>query len=134
MKRAMHPNERLARKEIELINAGDLGALNEMYADDLILHYPGRNPLAGDYENVDDFLTKAQQLLGDGTLQRELHDAFGSDDHAIQLLNVTAEVGDRSHSWQAVAVMHVRGGKFSEVWLHIDDQYGLDEFLNSLVL
>jgi hypothetical protein len=30
--------------------------------------------------------------------------------------------------------MHVRGGKFSEVWLHIDDQYGLDEFLNSLVL
>jgi ketosteroid isomerase-like protein len=46
----MHPNERLARKEIELINAGDLGALNEMYADDLILHYPGRNPLAGDYE------------------------------------------------------------------------------------
>jgi uncharacterized protein len=134
MKRAMHPNERLARKEIELINAGDLGALNEMYADDLILHYPGRNPLAGDYENVDDFLTKAQQLLGDGTLQRELHDAFGSDDHAIQLLNVTAEVGDRSHSWQAVAVMHVRGGKFSEVWLHIDDQYGLDEFLNSLLL
>ena len=128
----MHPNERLARKEIELINAGDIGALNQMYADNLILHYPGRNPLAGDYENVDDFLTKAQELLGDGTLLRELHDAFGSDDHAIQLLNVTAKVGDRSHFWRAVAVMHARDGKFSEVWLHVDDQYGLDEFLSSL--
>jgi hypothetical protein len=89
--------------------------------------------LAGDYERIDDFLTKAQRLLGDGTLRRELHDAFGSDDHAVQLLNVTAEVGDRSHSWRAVAVMHVRGGRFSEVWLHIDDQHRLDEFLNSLV-
>jgi hypothetical protein len=84
-------------------------------------------------KNVDDFLRKAQELLGDGTLLRELHDAFGSDDHAIQLLNVTAEVGDRSHSWRAVVVMHVRGGKFSEVWLHIDDQHRLDGFLNSLV-
>jgi hypothetical protein len=32
-----------------------------------------------------------------------------------------------------VAVMHVREGKFSEVWLHVDDQYALDKFLNSLV-
>jgi hypothetical protein len=43
----MHPNERLARKEVELINAGDLGALNEMYAYDLILHYPGAGPFGG---------------------------------------------------------------------------------------
>ena len=128
----MHPNEELARREIELINAGDLAALDEMYADDLVFHYPGRNPLAGDYSDVDEFLAKAQKLLGEGTLKRQLHDAFGSDDHAIQLLDVTAELADRSHSWRAVVVMHVRSGKFSEVWLHIDDQYALDDFLNSL--
>ena len=28
--------------------------------------------------------------------------------------------------------MHVRDGKFSEAWLHVDDQYALDDFLNSL--
>jgi ketosteroid isomerase-like protein len=128
----LHPNEELARREIELINSGDLAALDQMYADELVFHYPGRNPLAGDYRNVDEFLTKAQELLGEGTLKRRLHDAFGSEDHAVQLLDVTAEVGDRSHSWRAVIVMHVRDGKFSEVWLHIDDQYALDEFLNSL--
>lgn len=128
----MHPNEELARREIEFINSGDLAALDEMYSDDMVFHYPGRNPLAGDYHSADDFLTKAQQLLGTGTLKRELLDAFGSDDHAIQLLHVRADVGDRSHSWRAVAVMHVRNEKIVEVWLHIDDQYALDDFLNSL--
>ncbi|MDQ3962653.1 MAG: nuclear transport factor 2 family protein [Actinomycetota bacterium] len=129
----MHPNERLARRDIELIEAGDFEALGELYADDFVFHYPGNNPLAGDYENVDDFVARAERLFGEGgALKRELHDAFGSDDHAAQLLQVTAEVGGRSHSWRAVCVMHVRESKFSEAWLHVDDQYALDDFLNSL--
>jgi len=128
----MHPNELLARREIELINAGDFEALDDLYTDDLVVHYPGKNPLAGAHP-VQEFLAKFQGILKDGTLRRVLHDALGTDDHAVQLLNVTASVGGRLHSWNAVAVMHVRDGKFSEVWLHVDDQYALDDFLNSLV-
>lgn len=128
----MHPNELLARREIDLINAGDLEALDDFYTNDLVVHYPGKNPLAGSHP-VQEFLAKFQMVLRDGTLTRELHDALGTDNHAVQLLKVTASVGGRSHSWNAVAVMHVRDGKFSEVWLHVDDQYALDDFLNSLV-
>ena len=128
----MHPNELLARREIDLINAGDLEALVDLYTDDLVVHYPGKNPLAGSHP-VQDFLAKFQTVLRDGTLKRELHDALGTDHHAVQLLKVTASVDGRSHSWNAVAVMHVRNGQFSEVWLHVDDQYALDDFLNSLV-
>jgi ketosteroid isomerase-like protein len=121
----------LARREMELIGAGDLESLQELYADDLVIHYPGRNPLSGT-SGVDDFIAKFEALLGKGTLVRELHDALGTDDHAVQLLRVTASVSERSHSWNAVAVLHVRDGKFSECWIHVDDQYALDEFLNSL--
>ncbi|MDQ3955826.1 MAG: nuclear transport factor 2 family protein [Actinomycetota bacterium] len=128
----MHPNELLARREIDLINAGDFEALGNLYTDDLIVHYPGKNPLAGSHP-VEEFLAKFQAVLKDGTLRRELHDALGTDDHAVQLLSVTASAGGHSHSWNAVAVIHVRNGKFSEVWLHVDDQYALDDFLNSLV-
>lgn len=127
----MHPNELLARREMELISSGDLESLQELYADDLVIHYPGRNPLAGT-SGVDEFLAKFEGLLGTGTLVRELHDALGTDDHAVQLLRVTAHVGERSYSWNAVAVLHVRDGKFSECWIHVDDQYALDDFLNSL--
>lgn len=128
----MYPNEVLARREIDLINTGDLEALDDVYTDDLVIHYPGENPLAGSHP-LQGFLAKVETILKNGTLRRELHDALGSDDHAVQLLNVIASVGERSHSWKAVAVMHVRDGKFSEVWLHVDDQYALDDFLNSLV-
>ena len=127
----MHPNEALARRELELIKAGDLEALENIYASDLVVHYPGRNPLSGT-RPVHEFLSRFEALLGDGTLTRELHDALGSDDHAVQLLRVTASAQGRSHSWNAVAVLHVRDEKISECWIHVDDQYALDEFLNSL--
>ena len=84
----MHPNEALARREIELIQAGDFEALEDIYASDLVIHYPGRNPLSGTH-HVNEFLSRFEALLGDGTLTRELHDALGSDDHAVQLLRVT---------------------------------------------
>jgi ketosteroid isomerase-like protein len=127
----MHPNEALARREIELIEAGDVEALEGLYASDLVVHYPGKNPLSGSHP-VQVFLTRFEALLGDGTLTRELHDALGSDDHAVQLLRVSASAQGRSHSWHAVAVLHVRDGRFCECWIHVDDQYALDEFLNSL--
>lgn len=128
----MHPNELLARREIDLINSGDVETLGELYADDLVVHYPGKNPLAG-LHSVQEFLAKFETVLRDGTIKRELHDALGTDDHAVQLLRVTASARGRSHSWNAVAVLHVRDGKFSECWIHVDDQYALDDFLNSLV-
>ncbi len=127
-----HPNERLARREIELINAGDFEALDDLYTDDFVLHYPGKNPLVGSH-SPQEFLARFQTIFRDGTVRRVLHDALGTDDHAVQLLRVTASVGGRTHSWNAVWVTHVIEGRFSEAWLHVDDQYALDEFLNSLV-
>lgn len=129
---AIHLNEELARREIDLINAGDFDALRELYADDFVLHYPGRNPLSGTYRNLDEFVARFDELLKGGSIKRKLHDALGSDEHAVQLVQVTAEAQGRSHSWNVVAIMHVRDGRFSEMWLHVDDQHALDEFLTSL--
>jgi len=129
----MHPNEELARRELEVLNSGDMAALGALYTDDFVLHYPGRSPLAGDHRSFEEFLAKIGPLMGEGgSVSRELHDALGSDDHAIQLLNVTATAKGRTHSWHGVIVMHTRDGKISEAWIHIGDQYALDEFLNSL--
>jgi ketosteroid isomerase-like protein len=58
----MHPNEILARREIDLINAEDFEALDDLYTDDLIVHYPGKNPLAGSHP-VQEFLARFQAVL-----------------------------------------------------------------------
>ena len=83
----MHPNETLARHEAEVLAAGDMDGLTELYTDDFVLHYPGRNPLSGDHRGWAEFLPKIRGLMGEGgSVTRELHDAFGSDEHAIQLI------------------------------------------------
>lgn len=129
----MHPNEALARREHEVLEAGDMSALAELYTDDFVLHYPGRNPLAGDHTSFQEFLAKIEPLMGEGSsVQRELHDAFGSDEHAVQMLVVTANAKGRSHTWHATVAMHVRDGRIAEAWIQIQDQYALDGFLNSL--
>ena len=128
----MHPHEELARREMELIQAGDDDGVAALYASDFVLHYPGRNPLAGTYTDVEEFLARLGQLFDGGTVERTLHDALGTDDHSIQLLTVTGEAKGLSHTWNAVIVMHVRNLQFTEAWFHFDDQYALDEFLTSL--
>ena len=117
---------------MELIEAGNEEALAALYASDFVLHYPGRNPLAGTYTDVDEFLNRLGQLFEGGTVERELHDALGTDDHAVQLLRVTGTAKGLTHTWNAVIVMHVLDGQFSEAWFHFGDQYALDEYLTSL--
>jgi ketosteroid isomerase-like protein len=34
----MHPNQALARRELEVVQAGDIAALGNLYADDFVLH------------------------------------------------------------------------------------------------
>ena len=128
----MHVNEALARREMELIQAGDDEAVAALYASDFLLHYPGRNPLAGTYTDVEDFLTRLGRLFEGGSVDRQLHDALGTDDHAVQLLQVTGTAKGLTHTWNAVIVMHVIDGRFTEAWFHFDDQYALDEYLTAL--
>jgi ketosteroid isomerase-like protein len=130
----MHPNEALARREIAALASGDEATLRDLYADGFVLHYPGNNPLAGDHPNFESFMAKVWQLFGDGaTVTPVLHDALGNDQHAIQLVTVTANAKGKTHTWHSVAVLHTSGGKISEAWIHFQDQHAVDAFLNSLV-
>jgi uncharacterized protein len=130
----MHPNEELVRSEMEAALRGDFEAMLAHYTDDVVLHYPGRNPLSGTHRGKDGLRQwgrKFDELLGPGgSLTRRLHDIVVSQDHAVQLISVEAHrANGRSASWNVAVVMHVRDGKISEVWLHIDDPYTVDELL-----
>jgi ketosteroid isomerase-like protein len=129
-----HPNEKLARSEMEAALRGDFEGMLAHYTDDVVLHYPGRNPLSGTYRGKDglrEWGRKIDELLGaTGSLTRTLHDILASDDHAVQLVSVQAHRSNgRSASWNAAVVMHVRDGKISEIWLNLDDPYAVDDLL-----
>ena len=130
-----HPNEELARSEMEAALRGDLEGMLDHYTEDIVLHYPGRNPLSGTYRTKDgirQWAAKIDELLGEGgSFERTLHDIMANDNHAIQLVSVDATRSDgRSASWNAAVVWHVREGKLSEVWLNIHELDAVDSFLN----
>jgi ketosteroid isomerase-like protein len=127
-----HPNAELARSEMKAVLAGDLEGMLEHYAEDVVFHYPGRNPLSGTYHGKDgvrSWAAKADELLGDGgSLTRTLHDIVANDDYAIQLVSVDARRADgRTARWDAAAVMRVHNGKFSDIRIDVFDPYAVDE-------
>lgn len=128
-----HPNVELVRREWEAFDRGDLDALRDVYAEDYVLHYPGRSQLAGDYRGLDglqEFTRKMGEVLG-GSVEREVHTILADDDHSVLLITGRGTRKDgRSHTWNSVIVVHVEEGKLSEAWVHVGDQYALDEFLS----
>jgi ketosteroid isomerase-like protein len=44
-----HPNEELARRGYDAFARGDMDTLRELFDPEIVWHFPGRSPLAGDH-------------------------------------------------------------------------------------
>jgi ketosteroid isomerase-like protein len=127
-----HPNEELVRRGFEAFKSRDMGALNDLFADDIVWHAPGRNPLAGDHrgkEAVFATFGKLAEMTG-GTFNVEIHDILANDEHVVVLAHATAERNGKRLDDNGVQVFHIRDGKVTEQWLHPGDVYAGDEFFS----
>lgn len=125
-----HPNEDLLRRGYDAFGTGDMETLAALLADDIVWHFPGNNPLAGDYKGRNEvlaFFVKSVEMTG-GTLKIELHDVLANDEHGVGLIRVTGQRDGKSLTDNAAQVFHVRDGKASEVWSHAGDQAAIDKF------
>jgi uncharacterized protein len=122
-------NAALVRKGYEAFQKGDLGAFDEILAEDCVWHVPGRGQLAGDKKGRKAIVEYYGQLgvLSEGTIKVELHDLFGNDEHVVGLHRASAQRGDKSFDTTVVIVFHVRGGRVSEAWEHPFNMYEQDE-------
>jgi len=128
-----HPNEDLIRKGFEAFSTGDMDTLrNEVFAPDVKYHVPGKSPISGDYNGVDEvlgFFGKIFELTG-GTFRVELHDVLANDEHGIALSPATGQRPGKTLHDNGVLVFHLRDGRTTEVWLQPEDLYALDEFFS----
>ena len=78
-----HVNEEIARKATQALSKGDMQTFIGLHNDDVVLHFPGRGPLAGDYKGKDGLvrLFQKQMEMLDSPPQIENHDILASDDH-----------------------------------------------------
>jgi ketosteroid isomerase-like protein len=128
-----HPNEEVARSATEALSKGDMETFLSYQADDHVLHFPGRGPLAGDYRGKDGLakLFQLQMQMLDGPPEIDTHDILANDDHTVVLNNVKASRKGQTLEQQQVVVLHIEGGKVKETWLQFSEQQAMDEMASS---
>lgn len=128
-----HPNEEIARSATEALSKGDMEGFLSLHADNTVVHFPGRGPMAGDHRGKDGVAKMFQQQMQilDSPPEIENHDILANDDHAVVLNKVRATRGGKILEQDQVVVVHLKGGKIAEVWLQFSDQQAMDEFASS---
>ena len=125
-------NEAVVRRYCDAWSRGDLPAIVDCYHDELVLHYFGRSPLAGEHRGKAaalGVLARVQQLRNRRLLAIE--DVLASDDRAVVLARERFERDGRVLEARRVLVYRVRDGRIAEGWIYDEDQRAVDEFWES---
>jgi ketosteroid isomerase-like protein len=118
------------RGAYEAFAQADVPALVDIFDEDVVWHYPGNSPLAGDHkgrEAVLGFLGQFTERTG-GTYRAQLRQVMANDDHAAGWANDVASRDGKSLDVNAVVVFQLSDGRVVEAWHYFDDQAALDDF------
>ncbi len=125
-----HPNAELVGRGYEAFGQGDLDTVMGLFADDIVWHVPGRNPLAGEYRGKDSVMAFFGKLMEEtgGTFRLAVHDIAATDRHALAIVDFHAERKGKSIDSHAIHVWHLRDGR-AEIFRSVAiDPYGDDAF------
>jgi ketosteroid isomerase-like protein len=121
-----HPNVRILREVAAKMNAGDMqAAMADALADDVEWHEIGRaEPIRGKAA----LGQRYAEAAGDFDIQVSEHDTVANDEHAVQLMNVTARRGDKTLQYRTAEIYHMKDGKITARWAFSDDTSRINEF------
>lgn len=124
-----HPNATLVRKGYDAFNKADM-TLCEVLAHDVVWHEPGRSPVAGDYNGVDEVLGFLHRLhdLSDGTFSAELVDLLVDAERVTAFQHITASRSGMNLDTVDVVDFEIHHGHVTEVTVYQYDTHGFDEF------
>ena len=125
-----HPNIELMRRYSAALTAGQAAEVLPYYAEDLVLHIPGRSPHAGTFHGQDAVLAYYTRIFRDTEGRFEslgVDDILASDTHAASLVRWRVTRGDRTLEIDRVVVYRIENERIAEIWVRDWDQYGYDE-------
>jgi uncharacterized protein len=128
---AGHPNVDRIRDGYAAFGKGDFVALDDLFAEDLLWHEPGRNQLAGDYRGrqaVYEFFRRLMEIT-EWSFHLDLQTVFADDERAVALVVTTASRGGRSVRSYDAHIFQLRDGKIVEFWSGSTDPYAIDELI-----
>ena len=120
-----HPNAKVLRDMADRMKAGDFQAAFDVLADDVVWHEIGSAEPTRGKQALGERYTES---VGDFEIDAEAHDVLANDEHAIQLMNVTARRGGKTLEYRTAEIYHMTDGKITERWAFSDDTAKIVEF------
>jgi uncharacterized protein len=126
---AEHSNVARIRDGYAAFAKGDFTVLNDLFAEDLLWHNPGRNQLAGDYRGREAVYGLFGRLmeLSEGSFGLDIQSIFADDERGVALVVASASRGGRSLSTTDAHIFRLRDGQVVEFWNASTDMYAFDE-------
>jgi ketosteroid isomerase-like protein len=120
-----HPNAALYRKMSQSVDAGDFSSYADAIADDVEWWEIGSDqPIRGKSA----LLERMQGMMGEGSIDVDLHDVIANAEHMVALVNAKAERQGRTLSYKTAEIYHVRDGKITHRWAFSDDTAAINDF------
>ena len=105
--------EEFLRRQREMYAGGDLAAVEELLAEDVVWHVPGTSPIAGNYcgrEAVTGYFGIRRDLAG-GAIRVTKGGEAHHEEALVQLADGRAELGGREVVWRTAGVYRVADGR-----------------------
>ena len=127
-----HPHEETLRRWYDAHTGRDMEKVGEVFAEDVVWHFAGRGPFAGDHRGRDELFAIFEGLHDRcDSVDLEVHDVLANDQHGVALLEITKRREGKEVTSKIVHVFNFDGGKIVEMWDHPFDVYQEDELLAS---
>ena len=123
-------NAAIMRRAVDAFGAGDMATVTDIFSPDIKWHVPGRSAIAGDYigrDAVFAFFGKTMTLTN-GTFKVDAREIMGDEKGGAFIMNDTGERNGKKLDATLMLRVHIRDGKFVEVWEHVADLYAYDAF------
>jgi ketosteroid isomerase-like protein len=110
---------------------GDADAAYAFYADDIVMHLPGRSSVAGDHEGKAAVVGCISAMLArndHGSTEVQLLDCVAGADRVFIMVREKATRGAKTLDITRVDTYRVVDGKIAEILVFEGDQYAVDDF------
>jgi ketosteroid isomerase-like protein len=121
-----HPNIAKFRDGMRAFAERDLEGMRASYSDDLLWHYVGAAPIAGDYRGPDEVLAMFahRAAIAGESWTSIVESVAASDDFITAIHRVRAERDGFVLDTEVCTLFWLRGGKVVEAWLVVGDPVG----------
>jgi uncharacterized protein len=112
---------------------GDWDTAFGFFADDIVMHVPGRSSFAGERLGKDaavDYIQTVRSHYAEGEIELELIDLLASEDRVALLVRERFHGRGPSVEIRRANVYRVQGDRIAEISIFEADQYAVDELVH----